>query len=71
MKIEILEESGIRHDGHVYKYAETRAVENHVGAYFCAMGWAKDLDGTVPTGDRDTSAKQLNVDNLKITVIER
>lgn len=53
MKIEILEETGIRHEGlgHMQK-GEIRVVPNQLGAFFCANGWARDVDERVETGER-------------------
>lgn len=45
MRIEITEETGIRHApyGHMKK-GEIREVEDDHGAFFVANGWAKDVD---------------------------
>lgn len=53
MKIEITEKTGIRTQeyGHM-KHGEIREVDDHLGAFYCANGWAKDVSGTVPTGER-------------------
>ena len=53
MKIEILEETGIKTPeyGHMQK-GEIRIVDDHLGAYYCSNGWARDCDEKVPTGER-------------------
>lgn len=53
MKIEILEETGIKTSeyGHM-KHGEIRVVEDGDGEFYCANGWAKDVDGQVETGKR-------------------
>ena len=53
MKIEIIEPGGIKHApyGHLQE-GEIRVVDDHHGEFFCANGWAKDVDDNVPTGDR-------------------
>lgn len=53
MKIEILEETGIKHApyGHMQK-GEIRVVDDHDGQFFCGNGWALDVDENVPTGKR-------------------
>lgn len=53
MRIEVTEETGIRHEGlgHMQK-GEIRVVPNDLGLFFCSNGWAKDVDGETPTGVR-------------------
>lgn len=53
MKIEILEATGVKHApyGHM-KQGEIREVDPQFGAFACANGWARDVDGAVATGDR-------------------
>ena len=67
MKVEILEENGIKHgnkDGilEVFNFGDIRTVPDDVGEYFCALGWAKDVDGKTPTAERDISRKALFVE---------
>ena len=65
MKVEILEKE-IKHGGpnglEIFAEGEIRVVPDHVGEYFCRLGWAKDVDGNVETGERDTSRKELFVE---------
>ena len=64
MKIEVLEK--ILHEREVFEAGETRVVDDALGKYFCANGWAKDADGNVPTGERDVNRRvTLNVDNTR------
>ncbi|MBD3671898.1 MAG: hypothetical protein HUJ26_00095 [Planctomycetaceae bacterium] len=53
MKIEILEEGGIKTEpyGHM-QFGEVRVVADHHGKFYVGNGWASDLDEIVPTGDR-------------------
>ena len=59
MRIRVLEES-LRDEcivtGNRYDLAEgdTITVEDSLGAYWCGLGWAEDVDGNVPTGERTT-----------------
>ena len=66
MKVRITEKTGIRHDGQFYEHDEVRVVPIKVGTYFCANGWAEDLDGNVPTGERDLTPKRIDPANLTI-----
>ena len=55
MKIEILETFL---DGKErYEKGDTRTVSEENGAYFCAMGWASDVDGKVATGARQQNGE--------------
>ena len=64
MKIEILEK--ILHEREVFEAGETRVVDDALGQYFCANGWAKDVDGNVQTGERDVNRRvTLNVDSAR------
>ena len=72
MKVEILEES-IKHeiDGVLvtFEEGEIRSVPDNVGSYFCANGWAKDVDGNVETAARDVNrAVLLDVHSVKSSV---
>lgn len=57
MKIELLEDfkhddgSGFQH----LQAGEVRVVGDGLGATLCEMGLAKDVDGKVPTGQRDVN----------------
>lgn len=60
MKIEITEQTGIKtaEYGHM-QHGEIRVVDNHLGQFYCANGWAKDVDGVVPTGQRGSLDRQV------------
>ena len=63
-KIEILEQSGIRHGKEHYLHGDLRQVPDQLAAYFCAMGWAKDVTGDgseLETGARPTNATTLDI----------
>ena len=53
MKIECLEL--FLHGRDRYESGDIRTVPDALGAYFVNNGWAKDMDGKVPTGDRNKS----------------
>lgn len=53
MRIEITEETGIRHEGFGHmQQGEIREVPDHLGKFFVSNGWAKDVDGKVRQGAR-------------------
>ena len=59
VKLEVLEKFSI--DSQVYQAGEIRVVAEEVAKVACGAGWAKDLDGKIPTGVRDPSAKKLEI----------
>lgn len=61
MKIEALEK--FMHGWDVFEQGDIRTVDAEHGAYFCNCGWAKDVDGKVETGKRDTTTVTLAPDN--------
>lgn len=63
MKIEILE--NVKHERELYAEGDVRTVTAELGAYFCACGWARDVDGVVETGDRDLAPKVVAPDGAK------
>lgn len=62
MKLEILET--IKHGRDVFEAGEVRVVDDATGAYFCDMGWAKDVDGAVETKARDPRAVKVVPDSV-------
>jgi hypothetical protein len=66
MKIELLEK--VKHDGTTYEAEEVRVVPDAIGEYFCKNGWAKDLDGNVETGVRDTTARKVQPADMKVFI---
>lgn len=65
MKIEITEQNGIKHApyGHML-HGEIRVVDAADGEFFCANGWARDVDGNVETGERG-SLDRVNPEEWK------
>jgi hypothetical protein len=59
MKIEAL--GSIKSDGYVLEKEEVKIVPDDIGGRWCAFGWAKDLSGTVPTGERKVLNAKLDV----------
>lgn len=63
MKVEILEETGVKHvvDGELksFSHGDVVTVPDAVGEYFCSLGWAKDVDGKTETGERNTDKVTL------------
>ena len=62
MKIEATEK--IMHGRDVFEAGDIRTVPNEIGEYFCAMGWAKDTEGKVKTGERNTTDVRVTPDNV-------
>lgn len=62
MKVEILED--VRHGRELFVKGDRRTVDDDVGTYFCALGWAKDIDGAVETGLRNTAEVVLTPDSV-------
>jgi hypothetical protein len=65
MKIEMIET--VKHERDEYLAEDQRTVPDELGAYFCANGWAKDIEGQVPTGERKTGVATVTPDNVKHT----
>jgi len=67
MKIEALE--AIKSDGFVLDAGDVKtAVPDEIGARWVKAGWAKDVDGTVETGERQVLNAKLAVDSVKTVV---
>lgn len=69
MKVKILERNGPRghaigHGGQCFYEDDVVTVDDATGKLFCEMGWAEDVDGNVPTGQRDTTPKRLQPANV-------
>lgn len=45
---------------------DVKTVGDNFGKLACSMGWAKDVDGIVPTGEKSNRAVQVTPDNLVI-----
>jgi hypothetical protein len=68
MKVEILEDVLRHHDQEVDKHydlvkGDIITVSDETGAYFCACGWATDVDGAVATAERQLNPIQINPKN--------
>ena len=62
MKIEILEK--IMHERDLFEQGDIRTVPDEIGEYFCSCGWAKDIDGSTPTGNRSTTEVRVVPGNV-------
>lgn len=54
MNVKITDEK-IIHGRDAFFKEEVRVLDDDVGEYFCKMGWAEDVDGSVSTGERSTT----------------
>ena len=66
MKIEALE--NLKSDGYVLTAGDTITVPDEVGTIWCRHGWARDVDGAIPTGERQVLNAKLAVDSVKTIV---
>lgn len=72
MKVEILEErlrSKDRETGHHYvlERGDRVTVSDATGRKWCAAGWAKDLSGECPTGERVVRGAVVAPANVRVT----
>lgn len=68
MRIEALE--SIKSGPYVLDEGDRKSVPDEIGQRWCALGWAKDVDGVVPTGERVVTRNTLEVHNVKIGVAD-
>lgn len=66
MKIEALE--GIKSAGYVLIAGDSITVPDEIGTLWVKAGWAKDVAGTVETGERVVLNAKLAVDAVKMVV---
>jgi len=59
MRIEVTEPGGFQDDGTSFHFGDVVTVQPEKGGYYCSMGWAKDVDGQVATGARNTGPAML------------
>ena len=59
MKVEVLEVK-LSSDGFVGEKGDMFTVPDDVGAAWCKNGWARDVSGTVETGERSTKPVTIN-----------
>lgn len=64
MRVKVLEEK-ILEGREAFLKDEIREVSDEMGARWCANGWAEDLDGSVPTGERINRGQELQVNSAK------
>ena len=65
MKIEALET--IKSGGYLLEAEDVKTVPDELGARWCALGWARDVAGVVPTGERQVIDARLSVDSGVLT----
>jgi len=51
-----------------YEGEKSRAVDQAVAETACGAGWAKDVAGSIATGERDTGPKKLAVKPIGLGV---
>jgi len=61
MKVEILEETGVKHAGVHYASGDHVTVSDELGRMFCGAGWARDLADEVETGERKTDGSNVTL----------
>ena len=66
MKIEVLED--LKSDGYVMTAGDIVTVPDATGAFWCAAGWARDVAGEIPTGERKVLNAKLAIDSVKTIV---
>lgn len=60
--VEVLE--NFSSEGSAFYAGEIRRVSEDTAALACGAGWAKDVDGVIATGERDPSAKKLDIQKV-------
>lgn len=69
MRIEITEKK-LKDSGYDLVEGDTITVPDEVGAKWCGLGWARDTEGNVETGERVVRGAKLEVDNVKHKVTD-
>lgn len=64
MKIEVLE-NRLSSDGFSGELGDRFTVPDNIGSKWCALGWAKDLSGSFPTGERKVINAELYVQDVQ------
>jgi hypothetical protein len=59
MKIEALE--NIKSDGHILSTEDVKNVPDEIAIRWISAGWARDLSGTIPTGERKVLNAKLEI----------
>lgn len=65
MKVEIL--TSFTHKGENFILDDQRTVSDADGEYFCRAGWARDLSGTIPTGNPGPADVVLEVQDTSVS----
>jgi hypothetical protein len=65
MKVEITE-TRLRDAGYNLVEGDTLTVPDEVGTTWCHYGWAKDVDGKVPTGRRIVRGATVETENVNL-----
>lgn len=66
MKIECLEEKGVKHHPYYLSLGDVVTVPDEVGQYLVSMGWCKNVE-TGEVGQRQTQSVNLNINNASHT----
>ena len=61
MRVKITEER-LSDAGYVLSKDDTITVDDKLGGYWCDQGWAEDVDGKHPTGERRVIGAELAVE---------
>lgn len=64
MKVEVTEKK-LRDAGYNLVDGDTLTVPAEVGRKWCGLGWARDVAGEVPTGERIVRGAKLDVQNAR------
>lgn len=70
MKVKVLEEK-LRSGGYNLVKDDTITVNDELGERWCSLGWAEDVDGNVPTGQRNLTPQRIQPDKLKVSTKAR
>lgn len=65
MQVKILEEK-ILEGREVFLKDEVRSVPDDMAKRWIAAGWAKDVTGEIPTGERKNKGEDLEINPLKL-----
>ena len=60
MRVEVTEDN-LKSDGYCLERGDSIRVPDEVGTRWCALGWARDVEGKVPSGERVVLDARLDV----------
>lgn len=63
MQIKIIEDPFFKDKGDIFYENDLRTVSCEDGEYYCKSGWAEDVAGKVPTGERKINEPRLDIRN--------